>query len=153
MWTKVPHLDQGTDDDNTKQTQTLAMICEQYLPEAWTNVYTDGSATNVIQDSWYCHLLPSRQHSTSQCSNTKTQHQLQSRVRGIDDGHLSWCRHMTEEPHGCISHWWVLPVLTNNTFPHIAKALQLLHSVRGIDRPRSIYPPKLLKAWTGKICS
>ena len=27
--TKVPHLEQGTDDDNTKQTQTLAMICEQ----------------------------------------------------------------------------------------------------------------------------
>ena len=24
---KVPHLKQGTDDDNTKQTQTLAMIC------------------------------------------------------------------------------------------------------------------------------
>jgi len=27
------------------------MICEQYPPEAWTNVYTDGSATNAIQDS------------------------------------------------------------------------------------------------------
>jgi len=43
--TKVPHLEQGTTDDDTKQTQTLAMICEQYPPEAWTNVYTDGSAT------------------------------------------------------------------------------------------------------------
>ena len=27
------------------------MICEQYIPYAWTNVYTDGSATNAIQDS------------------------------------------------------------------------------------------------------
>ena len=28
--TKIPYLEQGTDDDNTKQTQTLAMTCEQY---------------------------------------------------------------------------------------------------------------------------
>jgi len=48
--TKEPHLEQGTDDDNTKQTQTLTMICEQYPPDAWTNGYTDGSAPNVIQD-------------------------------------------------------------------------------------------------------
>ena len=32
------HLEQGTDDDNTKRTQILAMVCEQYQPEAWTNV-------------------------------------------------------------------------------------------------------------------
>jgi len=44
--------EQGTDANNTNQTHTLAMICEQYPPEAWTNVYTDGSATNAIQDSW-----------------------------------------------------------------------------------------------------
>ena len=36
-------------DDNIMQTQTLAMICEQYPPEAETNVYADGSATNAIQ--------------------------------------------------------------------------------------------------------
>jgi len=27
------------------------MICEQYRTEAWTNVYTYGSANNVIHDS------------------------------------------------------------------------------------------------------
>ena len=49
--TKVPFLEQGTqEDDNTKRNQTLAMIHEQYPREAWTHVYTDGSATNVIQD-------------------------------------------------------------------------------------------------------
>ena len=52
---KVPHLEQGTYDNITKQTQTLAMICEQYPLEAWTNVYvyiyTDGSPNNAIQDS------------------------------------------------------------------------------------------------------
>ena len=41
--TKVPHLEQETD-----VAQTLAMLCEQYPSEAWTNVYTDGSATTVI---------------------------------------------------------------------------------------------------------
>ena len=39
--TKVPHLEQGTNDEHTKQTETLAMICEQYLPKAWINVYTN----------------------------------------------------------------------------------------------------------------
>ena len=49
--TKVPYLDKGTDDDTTNQTRTLAMVREQYPPEAWINVYTGGSATNAIRDS------------------------------------------------------------------------------------------------------
>ena len=40
-------LEQGTEDYNTKRTQVLAMICEQYSPEAWTHVYIDGSAANA----------------------------------------------------------------------------------------------------------
>ena len=35
---------------STKRIHTLAMIFEQYPPEAWTHVYNDGSATNVIQN-------------------------------------------------------------------------------------------------------
>ena len=34
----VPHLEQETDNDITKQTQILATIREQYTPEVWTNV-------------------------------------------------------------------------------------------------------------------
>ena len=49
IYSRVPNLKQGTDDDNTN-TQTLAMICEQYPLEAWTNVYTDFSAIHAIQD-------------------------------------------------------------------------------------------------------
>jgi len=49
--TKVPHLEQGTDDNNTKQTQTIAIICEQYPPEVWINIYADGSSTTAIHDS------------------------------------------------------------------------------------------------------
>jgi len=51
--TKVPHLEQGTDDVNTKRAQTLAMICEQYPLEAWTYVYTDGSSTIAIQNCFF----------------------------------------------------------------------------------------------------
>ena len=36
--TTVPHLEQETDNDITKQTQILATIREQYTPEVWTNV-------------------------------------------------------------------------------------------------------------------
>ena len=58
IWTKVPHVKQGTDDFNTKQTQTLAMICEHYPPEDWTNVYTDGyTYCHSEQCGWDCHLL------------------------------------------------------------------------------------------------
>mgnify|MGYP000135611942 CR=1 FL=1 len=96
MFTKVPHIEQGTYDDNTKQSQTLAMICEQSPPEAWTNVCTDGSSTNAIQDSWAGIVIYYRQHRSSQYSNTKTPQQLQSRLRGIGDGHLSVCGLTTE---------------------------------------------------------
>ena len=68
-------------DDNTKQTQTLAMICEQYPQEAWTNIYTDGSATNAILDSGpgIAIYFPSGStDAASQCSNTKKLQQLQS---------------------------------------------------------------------------
>ena len=33
-----------------KRVLTLAMIAEKYPKEAWTHVYTDGSATNAVAD-------------------------------------------------------------------------------------------------------
>jgi len=58
LCTKEPHIEQETDDGSTKQTQKLVMICEQYPPEALTNVCTHGSPHNVMQDiGWYCHLI------------------------------------------------------------------------------------------------
>ena len=60
------------------------------------------------QWGWYCQWHPYQQHRSSQCTNTKTLHQIQSRVRGMDDGHLSCWGLTIEEHHGCISHWCVL---------------------------------------------
>ena len=37
-------------DDNIKKQQTLAYIDEHYPHELWIHVYTDGSATNAVQD-------------------------------------------------------------------------------------------------------
>ena len=37
-------------DDNIKKQQTLAYIDEHYPHESWIHVYTDGSATNAVQD-------------------------------------------------------------------------------------------------------
>ena len=37
-------------DDNIKKQQTLANIDEHYPHESWIHVYTDGSATNAVQD-------------------------------------------------------------------------------------------------------
>ena len=36
--------------DPVKKFLTIAMIAEKYPKEAWTYVYTDGSATNAVAD-------------------------------------------------------------------------------------------------------
>ena len=49
VYTTVPHLI-PEQDDMAKKALTLAMIAERYPKEAWTHVYTDGSATNAVAD-------------------------------------------------------------------------------------------------------
>ena len=116
---KVPHLEHGTDDDNTKRTQILAMICEQYPPEAWTNVYTDGSATNAI-------YVPSGRTEAANAvtrrhySNYKAEALVMAISLAVDSQQKST---MTVFLTGAFS---VIQALTNNTLPHLAKALQLL---------------------------
>ena len=97
--TKVPHLEQGTNDDNTKRTQTLAVICEQYPPEAWTHVYTGGSATTVIQNGGVgiAIYLPNDSKKQPVQQQEDTTATTKHRVRGIDESHLSSCGL-------CISH-------------------------------------------------
>ena len=81
------------------------MICEQYPPKAWINVYTDGSATNAIQDSGAGIAInfPSISTEAASAATQKTLQQLQSRVRGIAYRHLFCYGITTEEHHGCIS--------------------------------------------------
>ena len=102
--TKVPYLEQGTNDDNTKQTPTLTIICEQYPPKAWANIYTDGSTTNAIHDSGAGVAICLPSGSTEAASVATRRHHTNYKVRGIAGGHLSCCGLTTEEHHGCISH-------------------------------------------------
>ena len=47
----VPRLDRGKqEDEGIRKSLTLAMINEDYPPELWTHVYTDGSATCAVKD-------------------------------------------------------------------------------------------------------
>ena len=92
--TKVPYLDKGTDDDNTNQTRTLAMVCEQYPPEAWINVYTGGSATNAIRDSKlvlpFTSLAPAQKQPVQQNEDTTATTKQSQR---------HWCGLTIEEHH------------------------------------------------------
>ena len=90
------------------------MICEQYPPEDWTNVYTDDSTTNAIHVLPFTSLAAAQKQPVQQQEDTK---QLQS--RGIDDGNHFYCGLTTEEHHGCISHWCALSS-TNSDQQHIA---------------------------------
>ena len=49
--TTIPQLDQGNElDASIRRKVALVNIAENYTPETWTHVYTDGSATKEITD-------------------------------------------------------------------------------------------------------
>ena len=143
--TKVPHLEQGTDNDNTKQTQTLAMICEQYPPEDWTNVYTDGSVTNAIQDSGTGIVIYLYSGSTESASAATRRHYCNYKAESeavlmatslvVDSQQKSTMAVFLTDALS------VLQVLTNNKLPHIAEARYLLYSATTAEWPFIGYPP------------
>ena len=49
--TTIPQLDQGKElDASIRRSIALVNIAENYPPETWTHVYTDGSAIKAITD-------------------------------------------------------------------------------------------------------
>ena len=114
---------------------------EQWPSDAWTNFYTGGSATNAIQDSkaGITISFPSDSTQATSGSNTNTLQQLQSRVWGIDDGHLSCCGITTEEHHGCMSHWCAL-ISTSPDQQQIATSGKN-YSATTAEWPFNGYPP------------
>ena len=49
--TTIPQLDQGKERDaSIRRSLALVNIAENYPPETWTRVYTDGSATKATTD-------------------------------------------------------------------------------------------------------
>ena len=99
----------------------------RYRRKIWDIVYTDGSVTTVIQDSGAGIAISLPNGSTKAASAaTRRLQQLQSKFRGIGDGHLSCCGLTTEEHHVCSSHWCTF-ISTSTDQQRIAHlALQLL---------------------------
>ena len=132
MFTKVPHIEQGTYDDNTKQSQTLAMLCEQSPPEPWTNVCTDGSSTNAIQDSWAGIVIYFPIGSTEAASTVTRRHH--SNYKADSETLMMVIYLSVDSQQNSIMTVFltdalsVLQTLTNNKLARIAKALQLLLS-------------------------
>ena len=102
----VLHLEQGTDDDNTKQTKTLAKICEQNLPEVWTHVYTDGSATSVFQNCGAGIVTYFPNSSTETASAATRIHYINYKAEseGLMKAISLAVDSKPEEHHDCISH-------------------------------------------------
>ena len=49
--TTIPQLDQGKElDASIRRSLALVNTAENYPPETWTHVYTDGTATKAITD-------------------------------------------------------------------------------------------------------
>ena len=80
--TTIPSFsDRDTQDDRVKQSLSLAIIAERYPQEAWIHVFTDGSATNAVNNggaSILVHFPGGRKVSASMavrkhCSNYRSE--------------------------------------------------------------------------------
>ena len=106
------------------------MICEQYPPKAWINVYTDGSATNAIQDRGAGIAIYFPSISTEAASAATQRHY--SNYKAESEAFLIAISFvMASQQKSTMAVFLndalsVLQALTNNKLPHLAKALQLL---------------------------
>ena len=108
------------------------MVCEQYPQEAWTNVYTDASATNVIPDSGAGIAIYFLSCSTEAASAVTQIHYSNYKVESEAlMMAISRAEHSQQKSTvavfitGALSG---LQALTNSKLSHLAKALQLLSS-------------------------
>jgi len=108
------------------------MICEQYPPEAWTNVYTDGSATNVIQDGGtgigIVIYLPS---GSTEAASAATRRNYSNYKADSEALMMAISLAVDSQQNSIMAVFLtdvlsVLQALTNNTLPDLTKNLQLL---------------------------
>ena len=127
----VPQLESGKlEDESIRKSLTLAMIQEDYPPDQWTHVYTDGSATRAIKDggAGILAVFPSGRRETCQmatgkhCSNYRAETEaLMKAVSLIIDSQeeVSSVVFLTDARS-------VLEALQNNKSPDLAKVLNHL---------------------------
>ena len=126
--TTVPQLIPDEQDDMVKKALTLAMIAERYPKEAWTHVYTDGSATNAVADGGAGisvtfpdgetsdSSLPTGKHCTNYRAETEALMQAASIVQTSDNN-----SYQVVFLSDALS---VLQAFQNNKLPHLTEALQ-----------------------------
>lgn len=127
----VPQLQPGKqDDEGVRKSLTLAMISQDYPPETWTHVFTDGSSTKGIKDGGagvlirYSSGRRETHHKATgkHCSNYRAETEaLMKAVQMIEDS--------TEEVSSVVfltDARSVMEALTNNKAPQLAKVLHHL---------------------------
>jgi len=128
VYITVPHLIPDEQNDPVKRVLTLAMIAEKYPKEAWTHVYTDGSATNAVADGGAGITVkfsdgettdsscPTGKHCTNYRAETEALMQAASIVQTSDNDF-----HQVVFLSDALS---VLQAFQNNKLPHLTEALQ-----------------------------
>ena len=135
--TTVPYLISGDErDDTAKRALTLAMIDERYPQEAWTHVYTDGSATRAVADGGAGILITFPDGETTGCSVATGKHctnyraetealmQAASLVQSTD--------HDTHQVVFLTDALSVLQAYQNNKLPSLTQALQQVATGRRV---------------------
>ena len=128
VYTTVPQLIPDEQGEVVKKALTLTMIAERYPQEAWTHVYTDGSATNAVADGGAGitvkfpdgettdSSLPTGKYCTSYRAEAEALVQAASTVQTSENE-----SHQVVFLSDALS---VLQALQNNKLPSLSKALQ-----------------------------
>ena len=133
--TTVPSLSGGdTQDDTIKQSLALAMIAVRYPQEAWTHVFTDGSATNAVTNGRagiLVHFPGGQKVSESvavgrHCSNYRAETEALIQAATIVQASDHDCKQVVFLSDALS----VLQAYKNHKLPNLTKALQQVAATR-----------------------
>ena len=131
--TEVPQVTPGEgQNDVIRRSLTLAMIEEQYPPEAWIHGYTDGSATNAVTNGGAGVLIStpegerieSRLPTGKHCTNYAAEEQ--ALIHAVDQ--IVECRSNCQQIALFTDAKSVLEALEGNRLPGLARKLKQLSS-------------------------
>jgi ribonuclease HI len=135
--TTVPHFTKKDEhSDVSKKALTMAMLDETYPHEAWIRVYTDGSATDAIQNGgagvfiqypdgqWQAEAVPTGHH----CTNYRAEIEALVLAANIISSKVS-----TETQVVFLTDALsVLQAVSNDSVPRLQEALQTIKCLRAV---------------------
>jgi ribonuclease HI len=131
--TSVPNLDKKKEENyNTRKVHTLAMINDEYPPEKWIHVYTDGSATDAVKDGGAGVLIQCPDGCTETASVSTGVHC--SIYRAESEAILTAISKVEDlvDESSCVvfltDSLSVIQALTNRKLPQLARALHQLNT-------------------------